>query len=275
MRSARVWAALMALLGVLGSGSAARAADLYVAGQIGISSGEGDATSRVDFGPAVLGNDADKDASPLAGAALGIAVPLSDVIPWSLRFPSFDMPYWPGRALHFEGSDDFRFPGWSTLIEVEYVGLRNYDFETDSGAAGTPFHSEVSSHAFMGNLRLDLPVHGVVNALVGRVPWLEPLTLYVGGGAGVGWNEIEASGPQDLGSDRSFDFAYQYGAGFGYAISDITHLSLGWRRIDLGNVELENDSDAAQRRFDADVTAHEAVFSLRFHYYHIPFFGRE
>lgn len=276
MRNARTLVRGIAILLAIGLwGANALAAELYFAGRVGISYGEADATGRIELGPDVVGSGSDDDASPVYGLALGTAVPLSDVIPWALRFPSFDIPYWPGRALHFEGDEEFRFPGWRTLFEVEALFGRDYDFATNSGTAVSPYHSEVTSSAFMANGRLDIPLRTPLTALFGRMPMLEPLTIYGGGGAGVGWNELKASGPQNLGNETSWDFAYQVMAGFGYAVTDAVHLSLGWRYLDLGNVELDSTCGGVRCTYDADVTAHEIMTSVRFEFYHVPFFGRE
>ena len=252
----------------------ASAADLFVAGRAGFSNatGEGEGTNAL-VGPSLTGDD--DDASPVYGGSLGVAVPLSDVVPWSMRIPAFDIPYWPGRSIHVSGSEDFRFPGWRTLIEAEAMTGREFRFSTPGSSALTPYNSEVTSTSFIGNVRLDVPIQAPMTALFGRLPMLEPLTLYGGGGVGVGWNEIEVSDTVNSGSDDAFDLAYQFTAGIGYALSDQTHLSVGWRFYDLGKVETDLDQGPNQGAFSADVSAHEFTTSLRFHFYHIPFFGRE
>lgn len=276
MRSLRILAGSIAGLVAAGlCAQAALAAELYLAGRVGISSGEGDGTGVIELGPPVVGSGSDDDSSPVYGTAFGVAVPLSDVVPWALRFPSFDVPYWPGHSLHFEGDEEFRFPGWRTLFEVEALFGRDYDLATPSGTSVSPYHSEVESRSFMGNARLDVPLRTPITALFGRLPALEPLTLYGGGGAGVSWNDIRTSGPANLGDDTTWEFAWQAGAGFGYQLSDTAHLSIGWRYVDLGDVELDSSCGGARCRFDADVTAHEVMTSLRFEFYHVPFFGRE
>lgn len=263
------------MLGTLGFlASAAGAADLYLAGRAGFSmaSADGSGTNAL-AGPSLSGSD--DDATPVYGGALGVAVPLSDVVPWSLRIPSFDIPYWPGRAIHVSGSEDFRFPGWRTLIEAEALTGREFRFSTPGASALTPYNSDVSSTSFLGNVRLDVPIQAPMTALFGRLPMLEPLTLYGGGGVGVGWNELDTSDTVNSGSDESFDLAYQFMAGVGYALSDTTHLSVGWRFYDLGSVKADLDQGPNIGSFKADISAHEFTTSLRFHFYHVPFFGRE
>ena len=275
MRSARIPMGAAAALVIALWGAAAPAADLYFATRVGISKGDADGKGVVELGPDVVGSGSDTDTSPIYGAAFGTAVPLSDIFPWALRFPSFDVPYWPGRAIHFEGDEEFRFPGWRTLLEVEALFGRDYDFATSSGTAPSPYHTELKSSAFMANARLDVPLRTPLTALFGRTPVLDPLTIYAGGGAGVGWNDIKTTGPVDLGDDTSWDFAYQIMAGFGYQLTDTVHLSLGWRYLDLGDIDLDSNCGGVDCSFEADVTAHEVMTSLRFEFYHVPFFGRE
>jgi opacity protein-like surface antigen len=251
----------------------ALAADLFFATRVGTSWGTGEGTGELDLA-GVGGSGEDKDASPLYGATFGIAVPLSDLMPYSMSLPSFDVPIWPGRAIHFTGSEDFRFPGWRTLLEVETLWGRDLDFETESGSALNPFRSEVESASFLANFRLDVPIQAPLTALFGRLPMIEPMTLYTGGGAGVSWNEITTKGPANFGSDDTFDFAYQYMAGIGYALSDSLHLSVGWRYFDMGELSLDI-ADVNTGTYDLEVGAHEVTTSLRFHFYHVPFFGRE
>ena len=275
MRNARHLRRLFAglVFAVVGA-SGAGAAELYLGLGTGFSSGTGDGTGSLDL-VAVAGSGEDSDASPFYGGVFGVAVPLSDVIPWSMQVPSFDVPYWPGRAVHFSGSDDFRFPGWRTQFEIEVMAGRDYDLEIPTNSPIAPFFAEVGSTTFMANARLDVPLHAPLNALFGRMPMLEPLTLYLGGGVGAGWNEVSAKGPANLGSETTWDFAYQIQSGFGYAVTDTTHLSLGYRYLDLGNLETELSGGPNQGTFDVDVTAHEAVLAVVFHFYHVPFFGRE
>jgi hypothetical protein len=246
----------------------AHAAELYVSGDVGFSMGTGEGSGNNSLiGDSGSGDDG--DASPMYGGAFGIAVPLSQAI------PTFDVPYWPGRSLRINGPESFRLPGWRTLIEAEAITGRDYEFSTPGHAALTPYIADVKSTTFLGNVRLDVPIQAPLNLLFGRLPMLEPVTLYVGGGAGVGWNDISVSDTVNSGSDDVFEFAWQGSAGFGYAMSDTMHASFGYRYLDLGSAEIKFDAGPNEGKYDADVTAHEVTASLRWHFYHIPFFGRE
>lgn len=275
MRRAHVHGAFAVILATLAAGaSGAWAADLYVGGIAGFSNAVGKGSGSNPLIGSFPGGD-DKDSSPLYGGTLGIAVPLSDVLPWAMRIPSFDIPYWPGHSLHVEGSESFRFPGWSTLIEAEAVTGRHWSFLTPGPAANSPERSELTTTSFIGNVRLDVPIQAPLHVLFGRLPMLEPVTLYGGGGVGAGWNKLDGLDALNSGSDTSFGLAYQFMAGIGYAMSDQLHLSLGWRYLDLGRVKAELDVNPNPTSFRADVTANEFTTSIRFQFYHVPFFGRE
>lgn len=275
MRSAHIRQAIASAgLLALGVAAGAHAADLYASGAAGFSYASGSGSARNDLIGAGASGD-DEDASPLYGGALGIAVPLSDVIPWALRIPSFDVPYWPGRSLRVEGSESFRFPGWRTLIEAEAITGREYNFTSPGTSGLTPYQSEMTSTSFMGNVRLDVPIQTPLNALFGRLPMLEPVTLFGGGGVGVAWNEVAASDTVNRGTDDTFELAYQVTAGLGYALSDQVHLSFGWRYFDPGEVKVDVSQGPNLGSFTADFAAHEVTTSVRFHFYHVPFFGRE
>jgi opacity protein-like surface antigen len=270
MRSLHIHRSIAALaaLGLLLGAGAAAAAELYASGHVGFSSGTGDGSGNNDL-VGESGSGEDDDASPMYGGAFGIAVPLSQVV------PAFDLPYWPGRSLRINGEESFRLPGWRTLIEAEAITGRDFEFSTPGHSTLTPYITDVRSTTFLGNVRLDVPIQAPLNLLFGRLPMLEPVTLYVGGGAGVGWNDISTSDTVNAGSDDSFKFAWQGGAGFGYAMSDTLHASFGYRYLDLGSAEIKFDQGPNEGKFDADIAAHEVTVSLRFHFYHIPFFGRE
>jgi opacity protein-like surface antigen len=263
-------AALALLTAVLGA-SAARAADLYFSAGLGISAATGDVDGSNDLGISSSGSD--DDSSPVYGGALGIAFPLSELMPWRMRIPSFDVPYFPGHSLHFSGSEDFRFPGWRTEFEIEAQTGRDFELITDGPSPLTANIANVSSSSFMTNFRLDIPIQAPLHVFFGRLPMLEPVTLYGGGGVGASLNEIEATDTA-LGSDSDsgFTFAYQFKTGIGYALTDQLHLSLGYRYYDLG--ELETSFGAGTTgRLSADVVAHELTSGLSVHFYRLPFLG--
>ena len=65
---------------------------------------------------------------------------------------------------------------------------------TASGAAyitangSLPYRSDVSGSSLMAVLRLDVPIQAPITAMFGRIPVLEPLSIFGGGGVGVGFS---------------------------------------------------------------------------------------
>lgn len=279
MRSPRFVSALGALAGaalVWTAPDPAGAAELYLAGDIGISSidAEGDGfNSVVD----IANSGESSDSSPVYGVALGMAFPLDSAIPARLRIPDFEIPYWPGRALRFRGSEDVRLPDWDVRFEVEHLRGRDVELATPSFAALEPYRSDVGSWSVMGKLRLDVPVRTPLNAIVGRVPFLDPLTLYLGGGAGLGVTELDASTGIAFGSEETEEFAWQAIAGLGYRLNERVVWSVGWRFYDLGEVDtrLVDVTGTDRGRYGVDLHAHEFTTSLSFAFWRVPFLGDE
>src|SRR5262245_1689746 len=131
--------ALLAAFALLLLAPAADAAELYVSGNLGISFAEGDADYSNSLGLELGGSDTDQ--SPTYGGALGMAFPLRELLPWRLRIPSFDVPYYPGRSWHVSGSEDWRFPGWRTQFEIEGQTGRDFEIITDGPNELVPFVS--------------------------------------------------------------------------------------------------------------------------------------
>ena len=266
-RSDRPPLATLLLVAALALPAAARAADLYVSGGIGISAATGDTKATNNLN--VNSSGSDDDTSPVYGGAIGVALPLSELIPWHMRIPSFEIPYFPGRSLHVAGSEDFRFPGWRTSFELEGQTGRDFQIITHGPSAITPVISDVTSSSFMANLRLDVPISAPLHIFFGRLPMLEPVTLYGGVGAGASLNEIKATDSVfGKDNDSGFTFAHQFRAGIGYAITDQMHVSLGWRYYDLGKLEVGFGGSA---KVSTDVVTNEFTSGITWHFYHVPF----
>lgn len=255
----------------------APAAELYLAGDIGISSISGDGNGFNEL--AGLSNAGEgSDASPVYGAALGVAFPLGAAVPWGARIPGFSIPYWPGHSLDFAGSEDFRLPDWEVRFEVEHLRGRDVQLTTDSFTPFDPYRADVTSWSLMGKLRLDVPVRRPVHAFIGRVPFLEPLTLYLGGGAGFSETELDVNHTGSFfGSDQTGQFAWQALAGFGYRLNEQVKWSFGWRYQDLGSVStrLVDTAQIDRGRYGIDLHAHEFTTSLGFTFWRVPFLGDE
>jgi opacity protein-like surface antigen len=254
---------LAGLAVVLVGAGPALAADLYLAGDIGISWLEGDGTGTNDV-VGITNSGSSKDTSPVYGGALGIAFPLDAALPWRLRMP--------GSA---SAGDGFRFPDWEVRFEVEHLRGRDFDLATRSFNTLEPYRADVESWSVMGKLRLDVPLRTPVYAALGRVPFFDPLTIYLGGGAGLGETDLHASTGLLFGSDTAQDFAWQAIAGFGYALNQRVKWSFGWRFYDLGEAKtpLVDSTQTVRGRYSIDLEAHEFTTSLSFVFWRLPFLG--
>jgi len=265
------WSAVASLVW---AATPAQAAELYLAGELGIASLSGEGTGTNDIVGTNTGSS--KDASPVYGGALGIVFPLNAALPWRMRIPGFAVPYWPGRQLRFHGGEDVRFPDWGVRVEVEHLRGRGVDLSTSGPNALEPYRSDVESWSVMGKLRMDVPVRAPIYAMVGRVPFLDPLTLYGGGGAGIGVTDLAVGGPALLsGSDHTQEFGWQAVAGIGYQLTDRVKWSLGWRFYDLGEAKTRLVDTALIDRgsYSIDLSAHEFTTSLSFSFWRLPFLG--
>jgi opacity protein-like surface antigen len=252
----------------------APAAELYLAGELGIASLSGDGTGTNDL-VGITNSGSSNDASPVYGGALGIVFPLNAALPWHMRIPGFAVPYWPGRQLRFHGGEDVRFPDWGVRVEVEYLRGRDVDLSTQSFNALEPYRSDVESWSVMGKLRMDVPVRAPLYAMVGRVPFLDPLTLYGGGGAGIGVTDLAVGTGVLSGSDHAQEFGWQAIAGIGYQMTDRVKWSIGWRFYDLGEVETRLIDAAFTDRgsYSIELQAHEFTTSLSLSFWRLPFLG--
>ncbi len=220
----------------------ARAGDVYLAGHLAVSAGTGDTSGTTNFGFSPSGSDT--DSSPVWGAALGLAFGLDEPVP--------SAPEWTSDA--------------SFRLELEGLGGRNYELRTQGV---DPFFTQGESWTVMQNLWVDLPIHNALSALFGRVPILEPLSFYTGGGAGLAINDVTTTDNVTVGKDTAFGFSWQAGAGFGYAFTDLVTFSMGYRYQDLGTIEmgLRDASQNVVGRFNVDLAAHELTTGLRLRFY--------
>jgi len=250
----------------------ARAADLYLAGELGISWFGGDGTGTNDI-VGVSNSGTSDDETPGWGVALGTVFPLNAALPWKMHLPGFGVPYWPGHELRYEGSDEATFPDWEVRTEVEHLRGRDAELATPSFNPFDTYRVDAQSWTVMGKVRLDVPLRTPVRALFGRVPAFEPVSFYAGGGAGIGVSKLSVntgvlSGKDD---DRQ-QFAWQGIAGIGYDLTDRVKLSLGYRYLGLGEAKARLlDSTGADRgHYKIDLEAHEFTASLAVRFWQLP-----
>src|SRR6266850_6767073 len=110
---------------------------------------------------------------------------------WSSDVCSSDL--WPGRELRYEGSDEAQFPDWEVRTEVEYLTGRDAEIATPSFNPLDTYRVDAQSWTLMGKLRLDVPLRTPVRAVLGRVPFLEPVSIYLGSGAGLGVSKLSVN----------------------------------------------------------------------------------
>jgi opacity protein-like surface antigen len=238
--------------------SPARAAELYVAGDLGISWFGGEGEGRIDVVPGTDKGSND-DATPVFGGALGMVFPLNAALPARVQIPWL--------------VEEAALPDWEVRTEVEYLTGRDAEIATPSFAPNETYRVDAQSWTVMAKARLDVPLRTPVRAAFGRVPFLEPLSIYAGGGAGMAFSKMNVSGPGAVtGKDDIERFAWQALAGFGYDLTDRVKLSLGWRYLDLGSphTRLEDTTGTDQGRYSIDLEAHEFTASLGVRFWQLP-----
>src|SRR5262249_19662560 len=149
----------------------ARAADLFVTGDLGISRFTGHADATNDL-VGITNHGSGHDDTPVWGGALGAVAPLSDALPWKWRMPGFGVPYWPGHEWRFREGDEMGSPSWPLRFEVEHLRGRDAEITTHSFNPLDSYRVDASAWTLMGKLRLDLPISAPMEAMFGRVPFL-------------------------------------------------------------------------------------------------------
>ncbi len=170
-------------------------------------------------------------------------------------------------------NDDYEIyvPAWKVRFELEGSFGRDYEFRTDGGDG---FFTEVESHSIMPSVWLDVPVHDPVSRVFGRVPILEPLSIYVGGGAG--WITLDAETTDNIssGSDKDTQLSTQWGVGLSYELTRHVTFSLGYRKVDMGDLEMDLRTAPGLDpigTYELDMEAEEIVSSIRIDFYSFPF----
>jgi len=157
--------------------------------------------------------------------------------------------------------------------EVEHLRGRDAQLTTASFTPLDAYRSDAESWTLMGKLRLDIPVRSPVHALLGRrAPFLEPVTIYGGAGAGIAETDLKVSTGLLVGSSDRQRFSWQALAGIGYQLNDRVQLSVGWRYLDFGEAKTQlYDSAFVNRgRYSIDLDANEFTASLSVWFYRLP-----
>lgn len=231
---------------------------VYLSGGVGISEATADTDGRATAAPQVSLSGQDSDSSPLVDGAIGIEIPMDELVPreWLL---------------------DVRLPDWPMRFEHEGAGLREYEFETNR-EGGDRFYTELKAVTSFWNMWLDTPLLAIYKPIqyllgVGRQPqvrrWLEPGSIYIGGG--VGFSSLEIDGNDNIysGSDDFIDFAWNVGAGLNYELSERVSLSAGYRYVGLGDQKIDLVSRSVtpgpndELEYDLDVHEFRAQVRVR------------
>ena len=201
---------------------------VYVAGHLGIATGKGD-VAGINTGGFPFDAE-DRDSSPMMSGAAGLSIPMDELMAWKLPY-GLELPDWPVRP------------------EVEFTGLRDFEYRTllNPGASfDDVWVSTSSSWSIMVNNWFDVP--GTIltrplawtfqtrKASVKRV--LEPITMYAGAGVGTAQIDIEAiSTFPEQASGSDWKFAWQVGTGVGYQLTPFVNVDLGYRFFKTREVE--------------------------------------
>jgi opacity protein-like surface antigen len=234
-----------ALLGLAGD---AGAGDFYLTGNLTISTGVGDSGGSTLF---FDNTGSDTDSAPAYGGAVGFGFELGEAIPKSWKIP---------------------LPGWGVRFEFEGMTGREYELRTSGSGGG--YISEVTAWTFMPNLWIDMPLHQPIAWIFGRIPILEPLTLYAGAGLGLSATDLDTTDNVTQGRNEEFLFGWQTGIGLGYQLTQRVNLTAGYRYVDLGQPRVTlrmPPSEDSFGRFTMDLAAHEFNFGVRVNFFSIPY----
>jgi opacity protein-like surface antigen len=226
-------AGLLAAVLAFAPSGVAKAAEIYISGDMRASYGSAEFDGYKSAVGVVSGEDGDW--TWVFAAALGIAQPLDS---WKLR----------GRSLD----------GWALRGEIEIDPWRKYEVSTSGPDPGSELAARINTRTLLANFWLDFPVH-------------RKLSGYAGFGIGVVGADISAvdrGGSSESDDDRKRterEFGFQVGAGLEYPVLDYLRVSLGYRYLDLSGFEqdLTYNSGASTGRIEVDMASHELLVGLR------------
>ena len=203
---------------------------IYVSGGLGISGALLDTDGVVRGTPDVALDNNDDDSSPLVDGAVGLEIPMDELLPreWLM---------------------DIRLPNWPVRFELEAAGLREFEVETDQNQSGgeTYFTNWSATTSFV-NAWLDIPLVEIWRPVqylggLGRQlrlrQWLEPGSFFLGSGIGFSYLDINGTSNVLSGNEELFAFAWNVGAGVNYALTDKVDLSVGYRYVGLGEQDVD------------------------------------
>jgi opacity protein-like surface antigen len=245
-----------AILGVLGASCLslaalpAAAANLYLTPEVGFLGGFVDARGDDNTSTLILGGK-DEDWSPGGGLALGIAVPMNEIVPWDVGLPEWDVRF---EIESITTADDFELKGQGDTVLA-------------------PMRMSLESVTTTFSLWFDFPTSDGIAALIGqRVPALDPVTFSIGVGPGFARHDIAVQNSGERRRNEVLEFAWQAGAGFGYQLTDRVTLSATYRYQGQGEITatLCCVTPVAGEFLDVDATQHVVVFGARIVFFGVP-----
>ena len=189
------------------------------------------------------------DSAPTYGGTIGLAFAMDEALP---------------------AIKTFELPSWIVRTELEYMMGRDYEIKSDGAAANDFFLSEVDSWTVMPNFSVEVPLRDPIQWLFGRIPVLEPMSVYGNVGLGIAQVNLAASDNNSDVDEDSLNFAWQGGAGINYTLTDTTSFVLGWRYVSLGTTEGSVKNIQGGGDFELELSSHEIVTGLRINFYTAP-----
>lgn len=163
------------------------------------------------------------------------------------------------------GAIGYNFAGMGVPVRAEAEYLYHNQFKyfanNSTGAGGTgQFSSKIDVHTVFANFYYDIKTSTA-------------FTPYVGAGLGVAWiNQKVAStftgwtvGTDDGNYDTT-NFAWNVGAGVGYALTDSVTVDLGYRYTSFGNAKAVSNAANSINFRAKDLNSHEALLGLRYQF---------
>jgi opacity protein-like surface antigen len=126
-------------------------------------------------------------------------------------------------------------------------GTFNFQDTFTTGFAAASGSGSVRTFALMANAWFDFPVEG--------------FTPYIGGGVGYASNEVEHGLVMN---GNTGGFAWQVGGGVNFPIGEKTHLGVGYRYMDAGDVELPVATLNGPINTTHEVKHHSVLVNLTF-----------
>lgn len=248
----RAWGLfLLVCCALLAAPDPSPAADLYLSGALSVATGVGDSGGGGDIGGgggSFSNSGSDSDSSPSIGGTFGYSVPLDELVPYDWDWP---------------------LPRWTLRTELEGMFLRDYELVTNL-VGSEDYFTQVSNMTLLNNWWLDVPVHAPLSWAFGRIPILDPMTMHLGAGVGVGLTDLKTTSVAFTGKENAIHFTWQVGAGFDYQLTDRVSVGLGYRYVDMGSFDYPLKLGATPvGNFKLDLASHELNTGLRVNFYSV------